>query len=282
MKKILLLFLVAAFMQASGQELYPYAEPASNMPAKSVALKNTSFIYGDVSLNRAYHRHMPEVQFGLSKTWMLHANAGFSNMQQRKLRWESARLYAKYRFLSADDVHKHFRMAAFGAATYSRNRLDRNEINLMMGEQSGVQAGLVATQLWNKFALSVTGGWNEVLNNERWDKTYAGYRAFQSISYSVSAGYLLLPFEYKDYNQTNINLYAELIGSRNINTPQEKYYVDLMPSVQAIFNSTAKLNAGYRFEVSSDISRMARNSWLLSFDYLFLNALGKKRVGSTQ
>ncbi len=84
--------------------------------------------------------------FGLNKNWMVHAAVSVSDMHEEKFIFESLRLYAKYRFLSIDDVHKHFRMAAFGAASYSRNHLDHNEINLM-GDQSGVQAGLIATQL---------------------------------------------------------------------------------------------------------------------------------------
>lgn len=214
--------------------------------------------------------------FGLNKNWMVHLGANFSNMHQQSFNWEGARLYAKYRFLSNDDVHKHFRMAAFASGTYSRNHLDHNEINIQMGEQTGVQAGLIATQLWNRFAISATGSWNEVLDEERWDKLQPGMFAVRAVNYSLSAGYLLLPFEYTDYNQTNINLYAELLGSRNINFPQEKYYVDLAPSVQAIFNSTAKLNLGYRFQLSSDIYRLTKNSWMISFEYIFLNALRKK------
>ncbi len=204
---------------------------------------------------------------------MLHTSAGFSNMHQPKLIWEGARLYAKYRFLSYDDVHKHFRMAAFGAAAYSRNHLDHNEIAIGMMDQSGVQAGLIATQLLNKFAVSATAGWNEVFNGERRNKLYANDYAFRSVNYSLSAGYLLMPFDYKGYNQTNINLYAELLGGRNIAFAKEKYYVDLAPSVQAIFSSTAKLNVGYRFQLSSDIYRLAKASWLISFEYIFLNAL---------
>lgn len=148
-------------------------------------------------------------------------------------------------FFSIDDVHKHFRMAAFGAATYSRNELDHNEINLMQGDQSGVQAGLVATQLSNKLAFSATGSWNEVLDKKRSSKTYDGIYAFRALNYSLSAGFLLFPLEYTDYDQTNVNLYAELLGSRNINFASERYYVDLAPSVQFIFKSTSKLNLGY-------------------------------------
>ena len=267
---------VAAFIIARGQELYPYTEPASNMPAKSIGVKNSSIFHRDIHSDRVVQRHMPEVMFGLNKNWMFHIGTNFSDMHQPKMIWEGGRVYAKYRFLSNDDVHKHFRMAVFGAAAYSRNHLDHNEINLMMGEQSGVQAGLIATQLWNKFAISATGSWNEVLTKDRWDKRFEGRYAGQAINYSLSAGYLLLPFEYKDYNQTNINLYAELLGSRNLQFPREKYFIDLAPSVQAIFNSTAKLNVGYRFQLSSDIYRLTRNSFMVSFEYIFLNALRRK------
>lgn len=233
-------------------------------------------MHGDIHSSRTLQRYMPEVALGLSKDWMVKAGANFSNMHQQNMIWEGGRLYAKYRFLSNDDVHKHFRMAVFGTAAYSRNHLDHNEINLMMGEQSGIQAGVIATQLWHKLALSGTVAWNEVLDEKRRDKQFNGIYAYQALNYSLSAGYLLLPFEYKDYDQTNLNLYVELLGGRNINFPGETYYVDLAPSIQAIFNSAAKLNVGYRFQLSSDIYRLTKNSFMVSFEYLFLNALKKK------
>lgn len=276
MKEIFLLGFAGFCSIANGQELYPFTEPASNMPAHSLSVKNTSVFQSDLHSGRILQRYMPEVMLGLNKHWMVHLSSSFSNMHRSRFIWEGARLYAKYRFLSNDGVHEHFRMAAFGAAAYSRNHLDHNEINIGMGEQSGVQAGLIATQLWNRLALSATGGWNEVLNQERWDKSHSDRYAGRAVNYSLSAGYLLLPFEYKDYNQTNINLYAELLGSRNIAFAREKYYVDLAPSVQAIFNSTAKLNLGYRFQLASDIYRLAKAGWLVSFEYIFLNALTKK------
>lgn len=277
MKKIFCIACIAFSANLCAQELFTYTEPASNRPAYSLALKNASMLQRSIHSGGLTQRHMPEVMFGVNRNLMLSAATSFSNMHQSSLLWQGARLYAKYRFLSNDGVHKHFRMAAFGAASYSRNRLDYNEVNIGMMEQSGAQAGLVATQLWNKFALSATGSWNEVLNAERWEKSYAGRYAVRSVTYSLSAGYLLLPAEYKDYRQTNVNLYAELLGSRNTGFAKEKYYVDLAPSVQAIFNSTAKLNVGYRFQLSSDIYRMATNSWLVSFEYLFLNALKRKQ-----
>lgn len=259
----------------SGQELYVYSEPASNMPANSVSAKVTGMFMNDNHSGRTLQRYMPEVMVGISKKWMVHASATVSNMHQQKFIFESARLYAKYRFLSIDDVHKHFRMAAFGAVSHSRNHLNFNEINLN-GDQGGAAVGVIATQLWNKLAVSGTVALNEILHRYRWDDAHRDIHAFESISYSVSAGYLLLPREYTDYRQTNVNLYLELLGSRNVGWPQERYYLDLAPAIQFIFNSTDKLNIGYRYQVAGDISRMANNGFLISYEHVFLNVFRRK------
>lgn len=230
----------------------------------------------DVHSGRVMQRHIPEVMFGLNKKWMLDASVGFSDMYKDQLIWEAARVYSKYRFLSLDEVHKHFRMAAFGAATYSRKPLPYNELN-MMGDQSGVQVGVIATQLWNKLAISATGGYMEVLDNEKRKSLHSDYYARRALNYTLSAGYLLFPLEYANYDQTNVNLYAELLGSRNLNFDQEKYFVDLAPSIQFVFKSTGKLNLGYRFELDSDIRRQSRRQFLVSYEHIFLSALDRKR-----
>ncbi|MFI5133628.1 MAG: hypothetical protein ACHQEB_04790, partial [Chitinophagales bacterium] len=95
-----------------------------------------------------------------------------------------------------------------------------------------------------------------------------------SMDYSLSAGYLLFPREYTDYKQLNVNIYTELLVQQTIDEP--KNYVDLAPAVQFIFNSNAKLNIGYRFQLSGNMQRMANNSWLVSFERTFLNALKRK------
>jgi hypothetical protein len=243
------------------------------MPAKSMSLKMSAMLGKGVHGNKLEQRYSPEVMFGINKKWMLHAGLTLSNMYESFFYYESARIYAKYRFLSIDDVHKHFRMAAFATAAYSRNHLQHNELNLM-GEHSGLQAGLIATQLWNKLAISGTASLIEVLDEARNNKPQE--YAFQSLNYSLSAGYLVLPFDYKNYNQTNLNIYAELLGGRNLDWEYEKYFLDLAPSIQLIFKSTSKLNLGYRFQLKSDIYRNMKNSWMVSYEYLFLNALKKR------
>lgn len=66
----------------------------------------------------------------------------------------------------------------------------------------------------------------------------------------------------------------ELLGEQTMDV--KRYCIDLAPAVQLIFNSNSKLNIGYRFQLSSNMQRMAANSWQVSFERTFLNALKKE------
>lgn len=278
-KCLLFPLLVCSCTTTIGQELFVFSEPASNMPTNSVSAKFSGMLANDNHSSSILQRYIPEVMIGVSKKLMIHGLVTFSNMHQDKFIFESSRLYAKWRFLSVDDVHKHFRMAAFGAISHSRNHLNFNEINLS-GDQGGAQVGLIVTQLWNKLAVSGTFSLNEVLHKYRWDDFHSSQHAFEAFNYSVSSGYLLLPFEYTDYRQTNLNLYLELLGGLNLDWPQEKYYIDLAPALQVILNSTDKINFGYRFQLAGDIYRMANRSVMISYEHVFLNVMKKKKTGS--
>lgn len=258
------------------QELYVYTEPASNMPAHSLSTKLTGhFVANDNIYGRFSQRYMPEIMFGISKKLMIHLSATLANMHTDNFRFESASLYAKYRFLSKDDIHKHFRMAVFADISKTRSPFHYDEISLM-GDKSGVEAGIIVTQLLNKLALSATMSHTQVLDKSRNDKVlYIPVRNYQSFNYSLSAGYLLLPKEYTDYKQLNVNLYTELLVQQLLNN--KKHYVDLAPALQFIFNSNAKLNIGHRFQLNSNMDRMTNNSWLVSFERTFLNALQRKK-----
>ncbi|MDB5251750.1 MAG: hypothetical protein JWP27_919 [Flaviaesturariibacter sp.] len=275
MKQIFFLLAWLAAAGASAQELYPYSEPASNMPVRSLSLKLTAMYERGVHSGAILQRYIPEVMLGLSRKWMVHGSLAFSNMH-RSFLWEGGKAYAKYRFLSNDGVHRHFRMAAFGAAAYSRNHLDHNEISLN-GDHSGVQAGLIATQLVNRFATSGTASVVEVLNRQRWQKNGADTFAFRAFQYSLSTGLLVLPVTYTDYDQTNVNVYLEMFGNQNLDNDHGRYFVDLAPSLQAIFRSTGKLSVGYRFQVAGDIYRLAKQSVMVSYEQIFLGALRRKK-----
>ena len=269
---IVLVTLQCSILLMHAQELYVFTEPASNMPAKSISAKYGFKIIRSDHSGKSEQRHSPEIMVGLNKKWMIHVATSFSNMYSAKTRWESARVYAKYRFLSLDEVHKHFRMAAFTLASHSENNPFYDELTLE-GDQSGIQVGLIATQLIHKLALSATISNVQVLQSFRWQKIYPQRYAYQAIDYSLSAGYLLFPRNYSSYKQTNLNLYIELLGQRTYDLPY--YFADLAPAIQLIFNSNAKLNIGYRFQLGSDMHRMADKSWMISFERTFLNALGR-------
>jgi len=277
MKKNILIGFLFCSLLAKAQELYVYTEPASNMPARSLSTKISSNYIGknQGSVNRFMQRYTPELMLGINKKWMVHAGGTFADMHTSNFRWESVYLYSKYRFLSRDELHSHFRMAAFADASYTRSPFHYEEISLQ-GDRSGLQLGLIATQLWNKLALSGTVSHIQVLDKSRNNKVlYIPSRIYQAINYSLSAGYLVLPFQYTDYKQTNLNIYTEVLTQQALD--RKAYYIDLAPAVQLIFNSNAKLNLGYRFQLKGDMLRMTESSWLISFERTFLNALKKKK-----
>lgn len=251
---------------AFSQELYVFTEPASNMPAKSISLKLSAKVGEHKSPYKFMQRYTPEIMFGLNKNWMVHFAPTFSNMFSNNKRWESARVYAKYRFLSVDEVHRHFRMAAFGKASYSRNLALFDEINVE-GDQSGFEGGVILTQLWNKIAVSSSLSYAHSIPSNK-----AGIGLFlpnDAFDYSLSAGYLVLPLNYTNYNQTNLNIYAELIGQHSLD--MKKYLIDFAPAVQLIFNSNLKINFGYRFQLkNSYMYRMMPSTYLISIERTFL------------
>jgi hypothetical protein len=255
------------------QELYVFSEPASNMPAKSISAKITAK-YPNSKYNDFFkQRYMPELMFGINKHLMVHASATFSDYYTVNPAWESVKLYAKYRFLSIDNVHRHFRMAAFVDGSYSKSPFLYGEINTD-GDNSGIQGGLIATQLVNKLAVSGTAAFTKVFA-EKGEHTVHGEHDVKAVNYSLSAGYLLFPRQYEDFNQTNLNLYLELLGMRGID--KKHSMVDLAPAIQLIFNSNLKLNVGYRFQLKGDMLRVGERTWLISIERTFLGALKRNK-----
>ena len=258
---------------AKAQELFVYTEPASNMAAKSIGVRAKNTLQRSTQSGKYVYSLNPEIMWGASKKLMVHTDAFFSN-KENKFAASGGSLYMKYRFLSNDGVHSHFRMAAFAEGSYSRNEAAYQELSLD-GDQSGVQAGVIATQLLHKQAVSSSVSISEILQSTRGQKSGAPLFVpavpYEAFNYSLSAGYLVLPQKYTSYDQTNLNLYIELLGQRT--TDLKRYFIDLAPAAQLIFNSTAKLNLGYRFQVNSNMYRMSERSWLISFEWLFLDAL---------
>lgn len=264
MRVLGLLALLAAIGSggANAQELYPFSEPASNMPAKSIGLRltNEGMFNGPDFLSRT----MPEVMIGFNKNFMLHFQGFFSDMDGR-YRAEGASAYAKYRFYSVDGERSHLRAAVYGRASSSKRKIPSEDINLE-GDNSGLQGGIVVTQLIKKLAASASLSYIKTF----WEEEQVAVFPDQMLSYSVSAGYLLLPFVYKNYRQPNLNLYLEVLGKTN--PTGGRTYIDFAPAAQVIINSRTRVDLGYRFEVAGNMEpRYTKNMYLARVEFNFFN-----------
>lgn len=269
MKRIIVLVLISfsAFTKGFAQELYVFTEPASNMPTKSIGVRITN--EGMFNNPDFVSRTIPEVMFGFNKNLMMHAQAFLSDMDG-KYRLEGGSLYAKYRFLSLDEAQSHFRAAAFGRISTSKRPTYTHDINLE-GDNSGIQGGLIFTQLLHKLALSSTLGYAHAFENL--DRQQAGMPQPRNMfSYSLSSGYLVLPVVYKDYKQPNFNVYLELLGKTDPGSGES--YLDIAPALQMIINSTTRIDLGYRFQAAGNMEgRYTKNMYLLRAEFNFFNAL---------
>jgi len=237
MKKYLLLLIccfgIARISRA--QELFPNAEPASNIPKGVLGLRLPNMFFNEYGRFRSWNG--ATLRYGVSGRLEMDLSASASNHHSALLpagfvstdgtvkhthgiqkglyypyRFDGVDLYAKYKFLNHDHAGTHFRMAAY--AELSTDRVAHDEAEpILFGDNAGLGAGLVATRLIHKLAISVTGGgilpyYYEEHNTAGDLKLYYG----KALNYSLSFGYLLLPFHYKNYKQTNLNLYAEFVG----------------------------------------------------------------------
>lgn len=267
MKKCILVLAVilSGLSSLQAQELFVSTEPASNMARHSIGFRLTN----EGMLNSNFKsRTIPEVMFGLNKNLMVHANAYVSDFYQKNPKLEGWGAYAKFRFLSIDSVQRHFRAAAFARYSHVNNPVMNNEINLE-GDNSGLQGGLVFTQLLHKLALSGGLSYTRALDNGGGHKLLPS-QADQAVGYTFSAGYLIYPKAYTDYSQPNVNLYLEFLGKSN--PGQSRNLMEVAPAVQVILNSKFRIDLSQRVQLWGNMSRTGKNMYLLRMEYNLFNA----------
>ena len=222
----------------------------------------------DIHINRINYNFLPEIMWGVSKHLMIHAEAFISKEAGQPLIAEGGSLYLKYRFFSVDDVHNHFRLAAFGKYSLNNGYIHQ-PANDFYGQNSGYEGGLVATQLINKVALSTSSSIMHATDNGN-EKFLYGNKNRTAIYYTFSVGKLMLPKEYTSYKQTNMNLMVELLGQTTFGNGYT--YLDVAPSVQFIFYSRFRLDVGYRHPFVVKLHRTAPAGALLRLEYNIFNA----------
>ena len=260
--------LLSNLFTVHAQELFTYTEPASNMAAKSIGIRMSNYVMNTASANRYSYHMMPELMWGISRKIMLHGTAFLSN-RNGGLAGEGAGIYAKYRFLSEDEVHQHFRMAAYGRFSFNNSDVHQPAIDLN-GHNSGYELGVVATQLRKRIAVSVIASHLHALDNGNKNKFFYGGQYRNAIGYSASIGKLMLPKEYVSYDQTNLNLMLEVLGQ--VNMQSGEMFTDLAPSLQLIIKSRMRIDMGYRFPMLKGLERSNDRGFLLRFEYNIFNA----------
>lgn len=245
MKKVgtVLLLIVLSFC-ANAQELFPIAEPASNVPKGALGIR----VFGEGYREAGLFRDMTGVKllYGITPKLSVYIAATASDYHGKTLPFDfishthvgsrltggaqvpaqgvayprvfnSVDVYAKYRFLTLDEQNKHLRMAAYAEGSYVAVPSHEAEPDLLV-HTSGFGAGIISTYLSHHFAASLTGGFilPSSYNGNATD-IYGGIYPTtvhygNAINYSLSFGYLLFPQKYTGYRQTNWNVYLEFTG----------------------------------------------------------------------
>jgi hypothetical protein len=266
MKQYVLVVLILLSVSSYSQELYVFTEPASNMATKSIGLRLNNYFMTNKASSEMNYYLIPEVMFGVSKNVMIHADAFFSN-QSNSFTANGGSIYFKYRFYTNDEVQRHFRMAFFARGSFNNSIIQQQEINLY-GFNSGFEGGIVATQLLHKVALSSAVSFDKAIDNGSHQFIYGGNNS-KAINYTLSFGKLILPKEYKDYRQTNLNLLLDVLSQYNLGSG--KYYVDACPAAQLIINSQGRIDIGYRKQISTTLLRTNTDGLFLRLEYNFFN-----------
>ena len=260
---VLTLFLIEGL---SAQELFVVTDPASNVPAGSVGVRLAQSIFKE-QFKPGYSYHlMPEATWGISKNLMVRSSLFVSNRSDQ-LVTEGASFYTKYRFLSTDDLHSHFRMAAFGRYSFNNADIHQEQIEIM-GHNTGFETGIVATQLIKKVAISASVSFEKAFDNKP-DYAFPDTQSDNATNYTLSLGKLMYPKKYTSFKQTNINAMLEFVG-QTLNE-NGKSYLDVVPSIQFIVNSQARIDVAYRQELYSSMLRSAPNGFYLNLEYTFFN-----------
>ena len=279
MKYFKVIFLLFFIVNSSlSQELYINTEPASLIPkgTKVVRLHHHTIFLNDTNEPGSFSSAkllIPSISYGISKKIMVSASLQLSNNpfdQDPNFGLNGFKLYSKQRLISTDKKKYHTRVSSFlkysnhGKWNPPNYKFISNNYDLDF-QDSGVEVGLIATQLAKKLAISVTSGFG-IVSNSTADGSYDDEN-FNSINNSISAGYLLFPRKYKSYKQTNFNIYLEYLTnsilSKDYPSRYNKFMSTFAPGIQFIIMSRSRLDFGYKIRGNN-----SPNEFLVKLTYI--------------
>ena len=278
MRIFFILFLLFFSGFSSAQELYINTEPASLIPKGTKVVRlhhHTIFLNenNEPGSQSSAKLLIPQISYGISKNIMVSAAFQISNNPfdiNTNSRFNGFKFYSKQRILSTDKQKYHTRLSSFikyanhGKWNMPNYKFLLNNYDIEI-QDSGLEVGLIATQLIKKLAISVTSGFG-VISNKTSDGIYDD-KNFNSIHNSISAGYLLFPRKYKSYKQTNFNIYFEYLTSSILSNKYplryNKFISTFAPGIQFIIMSRSRLDFGYKIR-KGDMA----NEFLVKLTYI--------------
>lgn len=265
----LIVFLSLPVM-VSAQELFIFSEPASTMPKKAIMFRMNSRHYTNSS--GYYYKLNPELGYGLAKNLMGHVEGYYSNWALQQGSFDAVGINAKYRFFSEDGLHKHKRLAVTGKVIYSFHPLPMQWM-IEDGNTSLVSVGLIYTQLIHKLALSGKISYTKPVAIGHSDGAYVS--GGELLQWQFSTGLLTFPMQYKNYNQINVNVYAEYLGQQNLGLQYSRDLPsshsinhDLGVGLQLIFASRFTTELAYRMNLGGNMNRMTNSMYYFNVEYM--------------
>ena len=294
MNKILTCIFIFFFSVSliNAQELFPNTEPASNCPKGVLTVRQFNEFYKEYSQFRKMDGFM--FMYSVNSRLMFTTSFSCSNHHGEEIsnefikivdgiidthgatygnpysyRFDGVDFYAKYKFLNHDGEKRHFRMALYGELSTDLVAHDEAEPTLL-GDNAGFGSGIIATQLYKKLAVSTSIGFilPYAYKQNYYNLGELNLQYGKAINYSLSFGYLLYPFRYKNYNQTNINIYMEFLGkdyqAAKINLSSQPNqipidpgsimllsgkYIDMRPGIQFIIKSNTRIDFSYALPI---------------------------------
>ncbi len=295
------------------QELFPSSEAASSQPKNIPGIRFSYENYKELPSQRPRYWNELKFVYGLTHKLTTSLALTASNHHQKKFpsdltnffrnhhqktfpqnpyQIEGLILSLKYRWLSIDRRQRHFRLAVFGAA--AKSFIPHNEAEPHLGDNSGVEGGLIATLLLKRFAISFNNGYILPFSYKDTEQKIT-FKYGNAAYLHVSLGYRLIPSAYSNYSNLNVNVHLEFLNKvydkaemtvngephsfedyKNYdkyiyNGLQSNVYSEIRPSVQLIFYSTTRLDIG--------IAQPLYSQSYLHFYPLFFAALQKNIYG---
>lgn len=273
--KLLPLVIILIFVHTSySQELYIVSHPAANLSKNRIELRNNVMGYDNFN----YYHNSFALNYGLLGNLTLYNDVYYSLDQGYKF-FGNYEFAARYRIKDFDKKNYHIRTAfqsgvvipvnakpiVDGAVEYEIhpghkvkfynfvNDITIPSVDFHTTDNYTIKNDLIVTNLVDKFSATGEMGFN--VNMPQNEFKFGNY-----FDWSLSFGYLLLPREYKSYNDVNVNLYLEnkayyfyknqFLGNDILNSGG--FRLDSYLGIQSIFFSSLMVEMSYKIPVHSN------------------------------